>query len=117
LCFLRASRRIDRCVVALRGREGWLGLLIKASKDVDDVVGNAKGYGIMSFVPTDFQIMRLCLDMAAVRSPCQSRRSRLPMFHGGKCVTSYSSYSTRYRGNRSATWYAARPWTNSYYNK
>ena len=48
MCFFRASRRIDRCVVALSGREGWLGLLMKASSEVDDVVGNAKGYGIVS---------------------------------------------------------------------
>jgi len=51
LCFFRASRRIDRCVVALSGREGWLGLLMKASSEVDDVVGNAKGYGIVLCLP------------------------------------------------------------------
>ena len=50
MCFLRASRRTDRCVVALRGSEGWLGLLIKASSDVEDVVGSVNGYGIMSRV-------------------------------------------------------------------
>jgi hypothetical protein len=56
LCFLRASRRIDRCVVALSGREGWLGLLMNASSDVDDVVGNVNGYGMVSCVLIDIGI-------------------------------------------------------------
>jgi len=46
LCFLSASRRTPRQVVADRGRDGWVLLLKKSVKDTLEVVGRANGKGM-----------------------------------------------------------------------
>ena len=107
MCFLRASRRIDRCVVALRGREGWLGLLIKASSDVDDVVGNAKGYGIVSFVPAEIQNVRFVFEYGSCSFTLFiASQVATANVSWGKSASLRMHRIQHYRGNRSASRYA-----------
>lgn len=47
LCFLSASRRIDRCVVAVNGSEGCECEVKKSVSETAEVVGSVKGNGIV----------------------------------------------------------------------